>query len=301
MKKIYLIILLVITIFTMSSCLNEKSCVEHDYKVFDLKNINGEFNEIIFKCHNCKQLLNKTLKFNAYKTSDVSLLSTIDKNTLDKNNYSVVGKKDIFNLNKLNTNNYYWTEDLNLSGGGHETNEGSRTQWVENKTFLQVLNLDDFSLNYYSYLTDDFKNDLLKLEENIITAEYFCSVYGNAVVGSTVKYRYNKFYVELSENNEDISVENKLLEYIFYPSKFNDEESKNIEKNLSDYNYNFEYFGTENIQDVQQMIELFRNIETISIEDSTFFNFVNDSICITEFIPDEYSNAKKLVYDYIWR
>ena len=64
---------------------------------------------------------------------------------------------------------------------------------------------------------------------------------------------------------------------------------------------NFEYFGTENIQDVQQMIELFRNIETISIEDSTFFNFVNDSICITEFIPDEYSNAKKLVYDYIWR
>ena len=106
MKKIYLIILLVITIFTMSSCLNEKSCVEHDYKVFDLKNINGEFNEIIFKCDNCKQLLNKTLKFNAYKTSDVSLLFTIDKNTLDKNNYSVVCKKDIFNLNKLSTNNY---------------------------------------------------------------------------------------------------------------------------------------------------------------------------------------------------
>ena len=48
------------------------------------------------------------------------------------------------------------------------------------------------------------------------------------------------------------------------------------------------------------MMDLFRNIETTLIENSTFLNFVNDSICITEFIPDEYSNAKKLVYDYIW-
>ena len=301
MRKIYQIILLIITVFTMSSCLQKESCIEHNYKVFDLINDNGEDNDLVFKCENCEHLINKTLKFNSYKTSDVSLLSTIDKNTLDKNNYFVVCKKDIFDLDKLNTNNYYWTDDLSLSGGGHETNEGSRTQWIENKILLQVLNLDDFTLNYNSYLTDYFKDDLLKLEENIITAEYFCSVYGNAVVGSTIKYRYNKFYVELSENNEDISVENKLLEYIFYPSKYSDEEIKNIVKNLSSYDYNFKYFGTESIQSIKQMMDLYRNIEMKPIEDSTFLNFVNDSICITEFIPDEYSNAKKLVYDYIWR
>ena len=300
MRKIYQIILLIIIVFTMSSCLQKESCIEHDYKVFDLINVNGEDNDLIFKCENCEHLVNRTLKFNSYKTSDVSLLYTIDKNTLDKNNYSVVCKKNIFDLDKLNINNYYWTEYFSLSGGGHETNEGSRTQWIENKTSLQILNLDDFSLNYCSYLTDDFKDDLLKLEENIITVEYFCSVYGNAVVGSTIKYRYNKFYVELSENDADIDVENKLLEYIFYPSKYSNEEIKNIEKNLSNYNYNFKYFGTESIQSIKQMMDLFRNIETTLIEDSTFLNFINDLICITEFILDEYSNAKKLVYDYIW-
>ena len=53
---------------------------------------------------------------------------------------------------------------------------------------------------------------------------------------------------------------------------------KNIEKNLSNYNYNFKYFGTESIQSIKQMMDLFRNIETTLIEDSTFLNFVNDSI-----------------------
>lgn len=95
-------------------------------------------------------MINRTLKFNSYETSDVSLLFTIDKNTLDKNNYSVVDKKDIFDLNKLSINNYCWTEDLSL---------------------------DDFILNYNSYLLNDFKYDLLKLQEKIITAENFCSVY----------------------------------------------------------------------------------------------------------------------------
>ena len=83
MRKIYQIILLIIIIFTMSSCLQKESCIEHDYKVFDLINVNGEDNDLIFKCENCEHLINRTLKFNSYKTSDVSLLYTIDKNTLD--------------------------------------------------------------------------------------------------------------------------------------------------------------------------------------------------------------------------
>lgn len=41
MGKIYQIILLIITVFTMSSCL-KKLCIEHNYKVFDLINVNGE-------------------------------------------------------------------------------------------------------------------------------------------------------------------------------------------------------------------------------------------------------------------
>jgi len=53
MRKIYQIILLIIIVFTMSSCLQKESCIGHDYKVFDLINVNGEDNDLIFKCENC--------------------------------------------------------------------------------------------------------------------------------------------------------------------------------------------------------------------------------------------------------
>jgi len=53
MRKIYQIILLIIIVFTMSSCLQKESCIGHDYKVFGLINVNGEDNDLIFKCENC--------------------------------------------------------------------------------------------------------------------------------------------------------------------------------------------------------------------------------------------------------
>lgn len=131
-------------------------------------------------------------------------------------------------------------------------------------------------------------------------AEEFCDIYGNAVVMSTIKYRLSKFYVELSDNNdEDISEENKILEYIFYPSKFNNEESIKIEEQLFKYNYNFKYIGTEKPMNVKQMMELFKTQQT-TLDDVSYFNFVNNYFSITEFIPDEYENARNIIYNYIW-
>lgn len=131
-------------------------------------------------------------------------------------------------------------------------------------------------------------------------AEEFCDIYGNAIVISTIKYRLSKFYVELSDNNdEDISEENKILEYIFYPSKFNNKESIKIEEQLFKYNYNFKYIGTENPINVQQMMELFKTQQT-TLDDVSYFNFVNNYFSITEFIPDEYENARNIIYNYIW-
>jgi hypothetical protein len=54
MRKNYQIILLTIIVFTTRSCLQKESCIEHDYKMFGLINVNGEDNDLIFKCENCE-------------------------------------------------------------------------------------------------------------------------------------------------------------------------------------------------------------------------------------------------------
>jgi hypothetical protein len=274
--------------------------------------IDEEKNEITYKCDICDESISKYIYFNSNNSINVSIGTAIDKNTIENHKYLVDIKNEVFDLEKFEKELVSDTYNNNVSGFGISNEHNSLEVRNENKIAYEYVNVDWFKDNYEKYLTDEFISDVEAVENETLSETEFCKKYGNAIVTSTTKYRYCRFYVEIlddlgydKENNKvDLTIDKlnyEINNYIFNQKEYSIEEEIKINNLITNYDIKFRYTGTEEIKDVKEMFDLFNNLDNYSLTDYTYMNFVNSTSCITDFIPSEYSKAKQLIYDYIWK
>lgn len=215
---------------------------------------------------------------------NVELFDSIDKRTLDKDNYQVEVKKSIFDLEKIYSSNLpIYTNYIRESSSGFLNSEDSKG--IQFKSILT----DKYVINSFptahEYFNEEFMDDITKLENNEVDAYYIYDKYGTEFATRCFTYYDTKLKVSIESLDKTYDkYKNDFLNYLFNDNPTLEEKTK-YEAIYKCFNIKYSYSGYSSIDSREDFKSTLNNM--IYGE----FSFVDSTTRLYDALPDTYPNA----------
>ena len=262
--KIIKVLLTLILLLTISSCTNQNETEElHPIYTVDLGG-KETFENITYV--------------------NVDLFDSIDKRTLDKDNYQVEVKKSIFDLEKIYSSTLpIYTNHISQSDSGFSNSEDSK-----GVRFNSVLT-DKYVMNGFptahEYFNEEFIVDITKLENNEVDAYYIYDKYGTEFATRCFTYYDTKLKVSIESLDKTYDkYKNDFLNYLFNDNPTLEEKTK-YEAIYKCFNIKYSYSGYSSIDSREDFNSILNNMMYGE------FSFVDSTTRLYDALPDTYPNA----------
>lgn len=215
---------------------------------------------------------------------NVELFDSIDKRTLDKDNYQVEVKKNIFDLEKIYSSNLpIYSNDIRQSSSGFFNSEDTKgIQFKSISTDRYVMNGFPIASDYFN---EEFVFDITKLENNEVDAYYIYDKYGTEFAKRCFTYYDTKLKVGIESLDKTYDkYKNDFLNYLFNDNPTLQDKTK-YEAIYKCFNIKYSYSGYSSIYSREDFNSTLYNM--IYGE----FSFVDSTTTLYDALLDTYPNA----------
>ena len=215
---------------------------------------------------------------------NVELFDSVDKRTLDKDDYQVEVKKTIFDLEKIYLSNLpIYTNHISQSDSGFSNSEDSK-----GVQFNSVLT-DKYVMNGFptahEYFNEEFIVDITKLENNEVDAYYIYDKYGTEFATRCFTYYDTKLKVSIESLDKTYDkYKNDFLNYLFNDHPTLEEKTK-YEAIYKCFNIKYSYSGYSSIDSREDFNSTLNNMMYGE------FSFFDSTTRLYDALPDTYPNA----------
>lgn len=228
--------------------------------------------------------------FGNIKYVNVELFDSVDIKTLDKDNFQVDVKKNIFDIEKIYSSKLpIYNDYIRQSSSGFSN--GGNYKGVHFNSILTMKYVMNGFPTAYEYFNEEFINDISLLENNEVDAHYIYDKYGTEFTTSCYTYYDTKIEVRV-EALDSIYNEYKqdFIEYLFNSKPTLAEKTK-YEAMYKCFNINYSYNGFLPINS--------RDDFKIRLNNLMYgeFSFIGTTTRLYDALPDRFPNAIEKLRD----